>query len=86
MKMKHIKEKELFETTDISLANTIYYFGGKIEAINKANPSRAIFIFERSKELDILIQGFWSHSLHVDPLNYFNSLKEIKTRLYQAIE
>jgi hypothetical protein len=84
--MKHINERELFETSDISLANTICCFGGKIEAINKTNPSRAIFIFKRSKKLDALIQGFWTHTLQVDPLNYFNNLKEIKTRLYQTIE
>lgn len=81
--MKYIKETNFFESTDISLAATLFYFGSKIEAINKNNPARAIFIFERNKKLDGLIQGFWAHSLQVDPLNYFNSLKEIKTRLYQ---
>ncbi|MEI7810235.1 MAG: DUF5659 domain-containing protein [bacterium] len=78
-----IKEQNFFECSDISLASTLFYFGYKIETINKNNPARAIFIFERDKKLDELIQGFWSHSLVVDPLGYFNSLKEIKTRLYQ---
>ncbi len=75
-------KKEFFESTDISLVSTLYYFGCKIEAIDKSNPSRAIFYIERCKELDQLIQGFWSHSLNVEPLAYFNSLKDIKTRLY----
>lgn len=82
--MKYLNENEFFETTDISLATTIYYFGAKIESIERADPSRAVFIFPRNKELDALIQGFWSHSLQVDPLTYFNALKEVKTRLYQT--
>ncbi len=85
--MKKLKEKEdsYFETTDISLANTLYYFGFKIESINKNNPTRAVFIFDKSKELDALTQGFWSHSLQVEPLAFLNSLKEVKTRLYQQV-
>lgn len=81
--MKIIKEQIFFECSDISLASALFYFGYKIEAINKNNPSRAIFVFERDGKLDELIQGFWAHSLEVDPLSYFNSLKEIKNRLYQ---
>lgn len=82
--MKYIQDKESFETTDIALVSTLYYYGCKIEAINKKNPSRAIFILERSADLDRLIQGFWTHTLQVEPLAFFNSLKEIKTRLYQT--
>ncbi|MCX6756291.1 MAG: DUF5659 domain-containing protein [Candidatus Nomurabacteria bacterium] len=81
--MKIIKESNFFECSDISLASTLFYFGYKIEAINKNNSSRVVFVFERDNKLDELIQGFWAHSLGVDPLGYFNCLKEIKTRLYQ---
>lgn len=84
--MQYLKEDDCFETTDISLANAIYYFGGVIEAIDKTTPSRATFVFKRNKDIDALVQGFWAHSLLVDPLAYFNSLKELKTRLYQNIE
>jgi hypothetical protein len=80
--MKILNEQKYYESSDMALISTIYYFGYKIEAINKNSP-RAIFIFERDKQLDELIQGFWAHTLQVDPLGYFNSLKEIKTRLYQ---
>ncbi|MGB2580622.1 MAG: DUF5659 domain-containing protein [Minisyncoccia bacterium] len=78
-------ENNYFETTDISLASAIVTFGGKIDAIDKADPYRSVFVFKRSKELDALIQGFWAHSLSVDPLAYFNCLKEVKNRLYQTI-
>lgn len=81
-----MEENNYFETTDISCASAIYCMGEKIEAIDKTDPYRASFVFKRSKELDALIQGFWAHSLLVDPLAYFNCLKEVKTRLYQTTE
>jgi hypothetical protein len=83
MDIEYIRENNLFECRDIALASAIFTIGYKIEAIDKSNPTRAIFVFKRDKELDEIVQSFWSHTLQVDPLNYFNSLKEIKTRLYQ---
>ena len=81
--MKKIEKNDYFESTDIAFVATAYYFGCKIEAIDRTNPARAIFILERDKDLDRLLQGFWTHTLQVDLLNYFNCLKEVKTRLYQ---
>ncbi len=80
--MKQIKEKDLLQSTDISLVSALYYFGYKINAIDKTNSARAVFYIERDENIDDLIQSFWSHTLTCDPLTYFNSLKEVKTRLY----
>ena len=84
--MKNLKENEYFETTDLNLANTIYYYGGKIETIDKRDPSRAIFVFKREKGLDEIVQSYWTHSLQVDPLRFFHCLRELKTRLRQEVE
>ena len=81
---KYLNESGFMEITDINLATCAYYFGFKIDSIDKTNPSRAVFIIERDANLDSLIEGFWSKTLLVDPLTYFNCLKEIKTRLYQS--
>ena len=81
--MKNPKEIGLFETTDIALVATARYFGYRIDAIDKNNPSRAVFYLERDEGFDDLLQGFWSKTLQVDPLGFFNALKETKTRLYQ---
>jgi len=80
-----MNENDYYKTTDITLATTLYCYGLKLEAIDRTNFTRATFIFKRNSELDGLIQAFWSHSLKVDPLLFFNELKQIKTRLYQEI-
>ncbi len=73
--------KKLFKTSDLALAAVInlHY---PIKTINKDNPKKVYFIFEKSKNLDLVIEKFWGRELKVDALLYFNSLKTLKTRIY----
>ncbi|KKS58162.1 MAG: hypothetical protein UV24_C0030G0003 [Candidatus Nomurabacteria bacterium GW2011_GWA2_42_41] len=82
--MEIVSNKDLYQTSDIALASVLLSYGLKLEAVDKRNP-KAIFLFQKEKGVEQLAEGFWSHNLQVDPLLYFNSLKELKTRLYQTI-
>lgn len=77
-----MNENEFFESSDLSLVSALLSFGYNIETVDRTNGSRAVFLIPRDKFLDEKVQSFWSHSLLVDPLTYFNCLKEAKTRLY----
>jgi hypothetical protein len=77
-------ENQYYKTTNISLCASLYCFGYHIESIDKTNPSKAVFLIRKDKKLDDLIQSYFTHELSVEPLSYFNFLKEIKTRLYNS--
>lgn len=77
-----MNDNEHFESSDLSLVATLRCFGARIEGVDRSNPSRAIFHIPREKGLDQLVEAFWAHSLKVDPIEYFNALKEAKSRLY----
>lgn len=77
-----MNENDLFETSDLSLVAALRCFGAVIEGVNRGS-ARAVFSLRREKGLDQLVQAYWAHSLQVDPLLYFNCLKEAKTRLYE---
>jgi hypothetical protein len=80
---KILKEKDYFKSSDISLCSALCCcYGYQIEAIDKQNPSKAVFLIKRDKQLDGLIQLYFTHQLRVEPLSFFNFLKEIKTRIY----
>jgi hypothetical protein len=83
MKEKIIKMNEYFETSDLGLANSIYYSQYPIEAINNSE-RRAIFLFLRDKNLDSLIQKYWRHELLIEPIAFMNCLKEVKSQLYNV--
>ena len=70
-----------FSTSDIALAAVLsLYF--PVDSLDKRNPSRVEFLFERRSELDALIQRYWSRALEVEPQAFFSSLKNLKNRIY----
>lgn len=78
---KILKQNDFYNTSDLALATMIslYY---PLEAINRQNPNKADFVFERNESLDKLIEGYWRGELTVEPQTYHNQLKIIKARLY----
>lgn len=77
-----LHENEYYQSSDLALVATLCCYGYRIETVDKNNPSRAIFYIPRDKGIDDLTQAYWAHKLQVDPLVYFASLKEAKSRLY----
>ncbi|MEK7537256.1 MAG: DUF5659 domain-containing protein [Patescibacteria group bacterium] len=81
--MKNIlKEKDFFKTSDISLCSALCCYGYQIEEVDKQSQSKAIFLIKKDENLEDLIQRYFTHQLTVEPLSFFNYLKEIKTRIY----
>jgi hypothetical protein len=72
---------DLFRTSDLALSAALVALGFCLEAVEKEYP-KSTFIFKRSEALDEAIQGFWASSLRIEPKTYFNSVKEVKSRLY----
>lgn len=77
-----LQERDYFKTSDISLCSALCCHGYEIEAIDRQNSSKAIFLIQIDDRLDEIIQSYFTHRLTVEPLSFFNFLKEIKTRIY----
>lgn len=82
--MKILKETDFYKSSDLAMISTLSCYGYQIEAIDKQNPNKAVFLIKRDEKLDNLIQQYFTHQLQVEPLMFFNFLKEIKTRIYNA--
>lgn len=79
---KKLQEKDFFRTSDIALCSALCCYDYQIEAVDRQNPSKAFFLIKRDERLEDLIHLYFIHQLKVDPLSFFNFLKEIKTRIY----
>lgn len=77
-----LKENDFYKSSDLSLIATTQLFGYPIEALDRENPNKIQFVIKRDENLDKLLQAFWSRSLSVEPLAYFESLKFVKSRIY----
>ena len=82
--MEILLEKDYFRTSDICLSTSLCCCGYQIEAVDAQNPSKAVFLIKRDENLDDLIRLYFTHQLKVEPLSFFNFLKEIKTRIYHT--
>lgn len=84
MTQAYLKENDFYKTTDIALCSALCCYDYQIEAIDKQNPSKAIFLIKRDEQLDDCIKSYFTHQLQVEPLVFFNFLKEIKNRIYNT--
>ena len=71
---KELKSNNPYSTSDLALTAvlSLYY---PIKAINKNNPKRVYFVFNKDKNFDLIIDRYWRGDLKVDPQAYFNSLR-----------
>jgi len=70
-----------YSTSDLAISATLSLFV-PITQIDKTNPRKAQFIFDRTKDLDSLLDRYWKKELLVEPRIYFDNLKSLKARLY----
>lgn len=75
------KSASQFISSDLALVTAISLFY-PFEKIDKQNPRKAQFIFIRNNQLDELVEKYWKKELLVEPRQYFDQLKAIKTQLY----
>jgi hypothetical protein len=84
MKIETANINDLFETSDFGLAASIntYYLLWAIRNDHR-DPSRKTFVFKRDDGLDEFVQAYWRGEIRVEPRDYENKRKELKTRIYQ---
>lgn len=71
-----------YETNNLGLATALVAIGSKLVRIDKTTPTRAIFVFEDDGKIEQLVEEYWSNSLAVPALTYFDVIKQLKSRLY----
>ena len=73
-----------YQTSDLACAAALSLFF-PIESVDKADPRRAYFLFERSVKLDTVLAKYQKQELRVEPRAYFDQIKALKTRLYEPV-
>lgn len=82
-----INENPTKQTTeriaDLALV-TILSLSFPIESVEKTNTRRVLFVFKKSQKLKEVIESYWRCELRIEPQQFFNQLKIIKTRIYAS--
>jgi len=73
-----------FKTSDIGLCAALISSGYQVEGLEKIKDNRTTFSIKRDSYLDSNISKYFNHQLEVDALTFFNSMKELKSRIYHT--
>ena len=79
-----ILNTSLYHTADLACVAALSLFF-PIEAIDRSGGRRVLFLFKHSPELNLFLEQFWKGEISVEPRAYFDSIKAVKTRLYEQI-
>lgn len=75
-------DENLFCTSDFALVTTLS-LTFPIEKMDKTNPRRSVFKFVDSEDLQAHIMAYWNKELRVEPVDYFNQIRVIKSLIYE---
>jgi len=76
-------ENNLYKTADLPCASALALFC-PIRTLEKNGSAKVFFVFEKTKELEDVERKFWNKELRVDPLEFSNQMKSLKTRIYES--
>lgn len=74
--------KNYFISHDLNISAVLIAVGHRLDHIERAPSGRAAFLFEETSSLRESLQKYWSLELKLNPQKIFDSLKFLKTRLY----
>ena len=83
MTMKSQNLNTFYRTSDLALCGALVCLGFVVQEVERVNPSRVVFIFQDSSQLQEVVGEFWRNELKVDPLKYFSEIKLLKARIYK---
>jgi hypothetical protein len=76
-----MNDQKNYKTSDLCLATAIsLYFS--LQGLERVSSGKAYFNFEHTDELDRLLEQYWKRELLVEPQQFFQQQKLIKSRLY----
>lgn len=70
------------EVSDLGLAASLSASGFVIVSVDKSNPRRVVFIFDKTPEVEYAIEQFWSNTLLLPASTLLDHMRKLKTRIY----
>ena len=70
------------EISDLGLAASLTATGFVILKVDRCNPNRVIFVFEKSPEIQQKIDMFWSRELLLPASVLLEHVRLLKSRIY----
>lgn len=70
------------EVSDLGLAASLTASGFVVIEVDRSNPRRVVFVFDKSPELQHLVDLFWSNKLLLPASVLLEHIRQLKSRIY----
>ena len=71
-----------FGTHDMGVAAALIALGYEIISLDKTNPKKVLFVFQRLKNIEETASLYWSNKLKIKAQSFFDAIRALKNRLY----
>lgn len=78
----NLNTEESYATYDLGQTAALVALGFPIKDINKSEPRKVQFFFERGPVLIQAVSDYWDNRLQVPARSMFDALKMLKCRIY----
>lgn len=73
-----------YTTSDLGCAAALYCRGFQPLELNRSDPHRVLFEFQRTSDVISVVAAYWDNTLPVDAQSYFGAIKHLKNRLHSG--
>lgn len=74
-----------FSTYDLGCSAALISVGFELVSLNKTNPRRVLFIFQKKVGIDEKVNDYFSGKLKVSARVLFDNTKMLKNRIYSSL-
>lgn len=75
---------KIYTTSDMAITSALCCYGKyTIDKITKEG-TKCFFHFEKDNNFDTILEEIYSHKAKVDPFEYYNTIRQLKTRVYNT--
>jgi len=78
--------KNYFYTNDFPLSVALICKSYELATIDKEGSGKYVFVFRLTRGIGAVIDGYWLHRVSVDPLEYENHRKNLKSRMFSLFK
>jgi len=75
-------DDKYYYCSDIDVATTLVSKKYNLFTIDKITEIKVVFIFERTQDIEKVVEAFWGNKIEVYPLEFATNRKNLKNRIY----
>lgn len=75
-------DAKVLKTFDLGASAALVCAGFELVDVDKRNPRKALFIFQRADGIEDVVDKYWSNRLETKARAFFDTIKMLKNRLY----